>query len=101
MDYFTKNLQTIRKTLLLSQVDMAEKMNVSYRAYSSYERGERKPDYTFLQNMHDDFNVNLNFLICGKGEMFLDEQNKIDLNKIDKTEFKKMFMECMKETGFI
>ena len=74
MEYFTDNLQIVRKKLLLSQNDMAEKMGISYRAYSSYERGERKPTYDFLQKLVEDLNVNLNFLIANQGEMFIQKQ---------------------------
>lgn len=98
---YKNNLKKIRFELGLSSQKLAEKLDVSQGSIVNYENGSRKPNYEFMEKLHDTFNVNLNWFISGKGEMFINEQNKFDLNKIDKTEFKKMFMECMKETGFI
>ena len=99
MEIFTDNLQLIRKKLLLSQNDMAEKMDVSYRAYSSYERGERKPTYDFLQKLVEDFNVNLNFLIAGQGEMFIGQPDKP--HQIDEAKIEEIFDNLLKKKGII
>ena len=63
-------LQKIRKKLKLSQEEIADETNISYRAYTSYERGDRKPSFEFLVKLVEKYNVNLNCLIAGKGEMF-------------------------------
>lgn len=63
-------LQKIRKKLKLSQEEIADETNITYRAYTSYERGDRKPSFEFLVKLVEKYNVNLNWLIAGKGEMF-------------------------------
>lgn len=67
-------LQKIRKKLKLSQEEIAIETGITYRAYTSYERGDRKPSFEFLIKLIEKYNVNLNWLIAGIGEMFLDEQ---------------------------
>lgn len=97
---YSDKIKEIRKVSGLSVPKLAERINIPARTIVSYETG-RTPSLDFLTQLCNEMNVNANWFISGKGEMFINEQNKIDLNKIDKTEFKKMFMECMKETGFI
>lgn len=70
----SNRIQEIRKKLHLSQEEISTQIGISYRAYTSYERGDRKPSIEFLNKMFNQFNVNLNYLISGKGEMF----NKIE-----------------------
>jgi transcriptional regulator with XRE-family HTH domain len=65
-----ENLQKLRKNLSLKQDEFALKLGISPRAYVNYERGERKPPYEMLIKLSDDFNVNLNWLINDKGDMY-------------------------------
>ena len=58
---YGQKLHYIRKNLNLSQEEMAQKTNTSYRAYTSYERGDRKPSFEFLEQLALNFEVNLNF----------------------------------------
>ena len=67
---FSENLQKLRKNLQLSQNDFALKLGMNPRAYVNYERGERKPPFELLIDLSNDFNVNLNWLINDKGNMF-------------------------------
>jgi transcriptional regulator with XRE-family HTH domain len=94
-------IKKIRQNLNLSQEEFGKIFDIQKQMVSSLEKDNLKLNNDKLVKLLCDYNVNINYLLSGKGEMFINEQNKIDLNKIDKTEFKKMFMECMKETGFI
>ena len=67
-------LHEIRKKLNLSQEEIAAQTNTSYRAYTSYERGDRKPSFEFLENLVIKFNVNLNWLIANTGKPFETKQ---------------------------
>lgn len=93
-------LNTLRKELRLSQSEFAEKLGVSYRAYTSYERGDRGMPIEFLSSLVNLYSVNLNWLIANNGEMFINEQPKTNLN-IDEEQFRALFHKCMKEEGFI
>lgn len=68
---YSEKLKEIRKTLKLSQEEMALQTGTSYRAYSSYERGDRKPSFEFLEQLVLQFDVNLNSLIANKGDLFI------------------------------
>lgn len=70
---YGKKLQEIRKKLNLSQEQIAAQTNTTYRAYTSYERGDRKPSFEFLENLAIKFNVDLNWLIANTGEPFKKE----------------------------
>lgn len=74
---YGQRLKSIRKKLKYSQEQMAKMTNVSYRAYSSWERGDRKPPLEFLELINKNYMVNLNWLISGIGEPFIaDSTNK-------------------------
>ncbi len=73
---YGKKLQEIRKKLNLSQEEFATQTNITYRAYTSYERGDRKPSFEFLEKLVIKFHVNLNWLIANTGEPFGEVNNK-------------------------
>lgn len=73
---YNERLQKIRKKLGLSQDEISTQIGISYRAYTSYERGDRKPSLEFLNEMFKKYNVNMNYLICGDGEMFNENQQQ-------------------------
>lgn len=73
---FGERLQKVRKKLKLSQEDMSTQMGTSYRAYSSYEREDRKPPIDFLEKLVNLYSVNLNYLIAGIGNEFLTPEFK-------------------------
>ncbi|MCK4762514.1 MAG: helix-turn-helix transcriptional regulator [Candidatus Aminicenantes bacterium] len=47
-------------------------MKVSGPTLSELEKGKYKPGHDLFYNISKEFNVNLNFLLFGEGEMFLD-----------------------------
>lgn len=61
----------VRKKAELSQTEFAKKIGVATRTYTRYETSERTPDLKALSVIQNEFNVNLNWLICGIGEMEL------------------------------
>ncbi len=93
---FGKRLQTVRKKLQLSQEDISTQIGISYRAYSSYERGEREPNIVFLETLVTKFNINLNWLIAGVGEMF----NAPQFNAV-KDELRQEVLQILKDEGII
>ena len=49
----------------------AKDLGISQTTYSNYENGSRSiPDAVYVK-LQNEYNVNLNWLICGNGEMFL------------------------------
>lgn len=50
--------------------DFAEQCDIPYRSMYNYVRGERKPNLEALSKISQRFNVDLNWLIMGNGEVF-------------------------------
>ncbi len=97
----SSRLKTIRKLLKLNQDIVSQKLQITKQTLSRYENGTRFPDSLFLQKFGSLFKVNANWLLYGKGDMFLENvgepeimEDKIKelqfyLNKIEEL-FKKM-----------
>ncbi|MBQ9786476.1 MAG: helix-turn-helix transcriptional regulator [Clostridia bacterium] len=67
---YGENIKAVRKKLKLSQEEISTQIGITYRAYSSYERGDRNPSLEFMAALNKMYNVNLNYVITGEGEMF-------------------------------
>ena len=67
---YGNKLKEIRKHFSATQEEMAFLMNISYRAYTSYERSENNPPYPFLAVLCKKYKVNLNWFIADEGRMF-------------------------------
>ncbi len=67
-------VKTIRKELRLKQSEMAEKLDTFHSYISSVEKGKANPGHSFFFKISTLFNVNLNYLFHGKGEMFLSDK---------------------------
>ncbi len=67
---FGEKLKTLRQRLMYTQSAMADNLNISARTYASYEREENNPPYSMLLVLCEKYDVNLNWFIADKGEMF-------------------------------
>lgn len=68
---FPARLRELRKSLGLTQDAFCEKLGVSKSTYVRYELGEMMPKIQFLSVLTMKFRVNSNWLLTGRGEMFL------------------------------
>ena len=66
---FGRRVKAVRRHLKLKQKEMAEKLNLSMTTLSDIETGRSYPGYDFFYNMVEHFNVNLYYLLFGRGEM--------------------------------
>lgn len=71
MEELGNRLRAIRKNLKLTQSGFAKKINVLYETISKYETGKVLPCSQFLSKLYHAYNVDINWLITGKGSMFL------------------------------
>ncbi len=71
MDNFSKRLKELRQKLNITQNDFANACNVKLTAISKYETGLVKPGFDMLYKIASVYNVNLNWLVLGEGEVFL------------------------------
>lgn len=58
-----ENIAIARKNLKLTQADLADKMNVSYQAVSSWERDENLPDTINLIALASVLKVTIDWLV--------------------------------------
>jgi transcriptional regulator with XRE-family HTH domain len=70
-DNFSQRLKNLRRSLKYTQEEFSKILHISKPTLVRYEAGERKPDADLLAVLADRFNVNCNWLITGKEEMFL------------------------------
>lgn len=66
MSSFAKNLRRIRKANLLTQDELAQKINVTRQAVSNWERGCSEPDIKTLIALAEALQVDANELIFGR-----------------------------------
>ena len=69
-DSFSKRLTVVRKSLNLTQKQLAEKLKISNTNLSQVEKGKYKPGHNFFYRIGKEYNVNLNYLLFGEEEMF-------------------------------
>lgn len=67
---YSENLKKLRFELRLSAQKLADELSVSISSVQQYERGTREPNYNFLYKLNTVLNVNINWLMTGKGNMF-------------------------------
>ena len=68
-----------RKLKNLTQAQLAEKLNITDRAVSKWERGKSLPDSSIMLELCEIFEITVNDLLCGE-VVSVDENNK-DLEK--------------------
>ena len=67
-----ERLKIIRKALSMSQVDFAKTLNITAPYVSMLEKGKYKLSLEKLIILSNTYEVNLNWIINGKGPMFMD-----------------------------
>ncbi len=77
-----KRIKEIKSVLHLSSGAMAIKIGIPARTIGSYERDEALPGVKFLNAVIEYLHVNVNWLITGKGEMFISQKTEYDLKYI-------------------
>jgi len=75
------NLKSARNKLGLSQNDLAKSLGVHVVQYGNYERGINKPSCDILEKLASIHNININYLLTGKGAMFITSELEKDLIK--------------------
>lgn len=63
-------IKELRQQKKLNQVQFSKHLGVSQASVSQYESGSRTPDSSFLAKVCETYQVNLNWLITGTGDMF-------------------------------
>ena len=61
---FSEHLYKLRKQKGLKQTELAEAVGIGWRAYQTYERGEREPALSTLIALADFYGLSLDELVC-------------------------------------
>lgn len=62
-DIFAKNIKDLREDNDISQTKLAELLQISQRAYSHYERGDREISLDSLVRIADYYSVSVDYLL--------------------------------------
>ncbi len=97
---YRENLKQLRTELNLSAQKLADKIGSTQVSVSNYETGKYKPSFEFMEALNKVLNVNLNWFVSGKGEMFnapQTEQARSELAQL----VSKLVDERLKDKGVI
>lgn len=70
-------LKILREESKLSQLDLANKLNMSQQAVSAYEKETREPDIETINKLADFFGVSIDYLL-GKSDIRSPQKIKLD-----------------------
>lgn len=60
---FGQNLKSLRKSIGVTQKQVAQATHITERNYQSYEANTQKPGYDYLVALADFFDVSLDYLV--------------------------------------
>jgi len=73
-----KRLKIVRVNLGLSIEKISKVTGFSKSLISEAENGRKKPSSVYLFGLLDQFKVNVNYILTGNGQMFLDQSSSMD-----------------------
>mgnify|MGYP003613260497 CR=1 FL=1 len=68
-------LSRIRFEFGLNKKQLADKLYISQQCITRYEKNEREPDYSYILNLVDKCNVNLEY-VFGKSDIIFNDKKK-------------------------
>jgi phage repressor protein C with HTH and peptisase S24 domain len=66
-------LRSIRTQAALTIGELSKMINISPKAISNYERGERQASVEYLTLLYEHLEANLEYIVAGKSPMFLED----------------------------
>ena len=75
-------IKELRQKIFVSQSNMEDCLNLSRNTLSAYERGKAFFKPHTLQTLSSKYNININWLLTGKGNMLLSDNDNINNNNI-------------------
>lgn len=79
-----------RKEQNLTQLGLAEKLNITDRAVSKWERGKSLPDASIMLELCSVLNITLNDLLCGEVVLMENYDKKVEENMLESVKQKQM-----------
>ena len=90
---FNERLKEIRKSMKMTQKEVAAAINYAERAYQTLEAGRCKPSFDTLITLADCFNVSLDRLVGRAETSDNSEENDVKFSRDTFCEFKKFCLE--------
>ncbi|MGN6647842.1 MAG: helix-turn-helix domain-containing protein [Cytophaga sp.] len=78
-----KKIKAIREELGYSQTDFSKHLSIPQSYLSAIEAGKKTLTVKFCSQIHDQFNVNMNWLLSNSGNMFESKESAISEMKLD------------------
>jgi transcriptional regulator with XRE-family HTH domain len=78
-----ERIKNIRKKLRLPQKDMAAGLHIAPSYLCEIEKGNGNPGPELFVRLSSEYNVNMNYLFTGKGDVFSDAPLKIKTQEFD------------------
>ena len=79
-----KRLREIRKIIGVSVEDIAEKMSVMPNSYRQIEQGKAGFSMKLIKTMAIDYNVSIDWLLLGQGNMFTNKKKRDEIHFLSK-----------------
>jgi transcriptional regulator with XRE-family HTH domain len=83
----SQRLKQIRLEKSLTVEQLALLIGIPGRTISSYERGEHVPPSSYLALLNENLHVNINYLLSGKGTMFLSFNKSLRYEQLIRDEY--------------
>lgn len=74
-----KRIKELRAELHYTAAEIAAGLEIPVRTIGSYEREEAQPGSKFFKAMIEKYHVNVNWLLTGKGSMFMSKRTEMDM----------------------
>ncbi len=74
-----KRIKELKQKLNLTSSEMAQQLGIPVRTIGSYERDEAQPGAKFFSLLIDKFQVNANWVLTGKGSIFIPSKTEVDV----------------------
>ncbi|CCV63942.1 transcriptional regulator, DNA-binding protein [Alteracholeplasma palmae J233] len=89
-----KKISTLRKNNNLTQLELADKLGITYQAVSNWERGDSMPDISKLSELSQIFNVTIDELL-GNSKVSETVEKIINQEKVDVNDLKEEELESL------
>ena len=74
MEHIGIRIKSVRKLLNKSQDELARELNITKQAISNIENSKSAPGINLLSKLLIDYDVNLNYIISGIGDVFITKE---------------------------
>lgn len=78
MENIGNRIKNIRKILNKSQGELAQECGLTKQAISNIENSKSLPSIALLSKLLFDYGININYIIGGTGETFIDKEKTYD-----------------------